>query len=187
MAIKTFAVGEVLTASDTNTYLANSGLVYVTSTTFTGSSAVQIDNCFTSTYDNYAVVINGNGNNTAPQNLYVRFVNGTTPDATSIYGTSGIYSTTAAAATAFWSSIIANGYIGFIGDDTCSVFATIYQPQLAKKTSWNSLTTSFATTQFANGNLYGLTTSTTAFEGIYIFPSAGTITGTITVYGYRKA
>jgi hypothetical protein len=29
MAIKTFTTGEVLTAADTNTYLANSGLVYV--------------------------------------------------------------------------------------------------------------------------------------------------------------
>jgi hypothetical protein len=33
MAIKTFTTGEVLTASDTNTYLANSGLVYVKSQT----------------------------------------------------------------------------------------------------------------------------------------------------------
>ena len=32
MAIKTFTTGEVLTASDTNTYLANAGLVYITST-----------------------------------------------------------------------------------------------------------------------------------------------------------
>jgi hypothetical protein len=30
MAIKTFTTGEVLTASDTNTYLANSGLVFET-------------------------------------------------------------------------------------------------------------------------------------------------------------
>jgi hypothetical protein len=29
MAIKTFTTGEVLTASDTNTYLANAGLVFV--------------------------------------------------------------------------------------------------------------------------------------------------------------
>ena len=34
MAVKTFSTGEVLTASDTNTYLNNGGLVYITSTIF---------------------------------------------------------------------------------------------------------------------------------------------------------
>ena len=61
MAIKTFTTGEVLTASDTNTFLANAGLVYVTSTTFTTSSQVNVDNCFTSTMDNYLLLIKGHG------------------------------------------------------------------------------------------------------------------------------
>jgi hypothetical protein len=54
MAIKTFTTGEVLTASDTNTYLANSGLVYITSATL---SATALDGIFTSDYDNYRIVI----------------------------------------------------------------------------------------------------------------------------------
>ena len=42
MAIKTFTTGEVLTASDTNTYLNNGGLVYVSSGTFTNATTVDI-------------------------------------------------------------------------------------------------------------------------------------------------
>jgi hypothetical protein len=188
MAIKTFATGEVLTASDTNTYLANSGLVYVTGVTFSGSSSVHIDNCFTSTYDNYLMIFDGNGNNSTPQNLYVRFVDGTTPITASVYGSSGVWSTVAAGTpSTFWSGIIGFGYIGFIGDDTCSTASTIYKPQLAAKTSWNGLTTAFAASNFANGALHGLTTSTTQYEGMQIYPSAGTMTGAIRIYGYRKA
>jgi hypothetical protein len=60
MAIKTFTTGEVLTAADTNTYLANSGLVYVASTTVgTGVSSVTVSSAFNSTYDNYKIIYSG--------------------------------------------------------------------------------------------------------------------------------
>ena len=57
MAIKTFTSGEVLTAADTNTYLANSGLVYVSTTTLTASGQ-NIAGAFSSTYTNYRIVLN---------------------------------------------------------------------------------------------------------------------------------
>ena len=59
MAIKTFTTGELLTASDTNTYLANSGLVYVKSQTIggVGVTSVDITNAFSATYDNYLVTV----------------------------------------------------------------------------------------------------------------------------------
>ena len=49
MAIKTFTTGEVLTAADTNTYLANSGLVYVAGATFTGAGTFDVTG-FSSSY-----------------------------------------------------------------------------------------------------------------------------------------
>ena len=59
MAVKTFTTGEVLTASDTNTYLNNGGLVYISGTTVgTGVSSVTVSSAFSSTYDNYRVIIN---------------------------------------------------------------------------------------------------------------------------------
>jgi hypothetical protein len=56
MAIKTFTVGEVLTASDTNTYLANSGLVYVSGATFTNVASFDITG-FTNTYTFFQAVL----------------------------------------------------------------------------------------------------------------------------------
>lgn len=53
MAIKTFTTGEVLTASDTNTYLANSGLVFVKSQTIGSAvTSVTVSDAFSATYDN---------------------------------------------------------------------------------------------------------------------------------------
>ena len=59
MAVKTFT-SSTLTASDTNTYLANAGLVYVTSVTGgTGVTTITVSNCFSSTYDAYRIVLTG--------------------------------------------------------------------------------------------------------------------------------
>jgi LAS superfamily LD-carboxypeptidase LdcB len=58
MAIKTFTSGSVLTAADTNTYLANSGLVYIAEgSTSTSVLGLNFNNVFTTTYDNYRIMI----------------------------------------------------------------------------------------------------------------------------------
>ena len=57
MAIKTLTSGEVLTASDTNTYLNNGGLVYIAEGSATNTSALDVNSVFSSTYDNYRVVL----------------------------------------------------------------------------------------------------------------------------------
>ena len=88
MAIKTFTTGEVLTASDTNTYLANSGLVYITSTAVSGST-VSVSNCFNSTYDWYKVVLFVTGTVTGSDiNIRMRT---TSDDSGAVYSFSRIY------------------------------------------------------------------------------------------------
>ena len=57
MAIKTFTTGEVLTASDTNTYLANAGLVYVSAGTFSNAGSFDVTG-FVSTYGTYRLIMN---------------------------------------------------------------------------------------------------------------------------------
>ena len=94
MAVKTFSAGEVLTAADTNTYLANAGLVYITGTTVTTSSPyVEILNCFSATYDNYRVVINNA--QAASQNSFMFYL-GTNATSGLHYGTEYYYQYTGA-------------------------------------------------------------------------------------------
>ena len=184
MAIKTFTTGEVLTASDTNTYLANSGLVFVASTTFSGSSGVEMSNCFSSTYDNYKILITyygSSGGNTAWQ-----MMTGTnTKDNGSVYYRFGYY----------WQSSIVTLNAGpntsdFITNHgtTSSIFSaaeiTCFRPNVS-----GVRTSSFVQSYDAASSLVITTNqtvaTTTAYTGFYVFPSSGTITGTITIYGYR--
>jgi hypothetical protein len=185
MAIKTFTTGEVLTASDTNTYLANAGLVYVASTTFSGSTGVEMSNCFSSTYDNYEVHTTLYGSGTT--NSSFQLMTGTnTKEIGAVYDRVGWYWTTA--------------FTNFNGTGGTSWFNANHGTTAAQYS--NSQTTIFrpnvsGVRTESRGNSYagdsGLitytsqyTTTTTAYTGIYLFPASGNITGTITIFGYRK-
>lgn len=186
MAIKTFTTGEVLTSSDTNTYLANSGLVYVTTKTFTTtSSAQQINNCFTSTYDNYRIIFAGIGSTAGNDFVNAQLVDGTSPVSTGIYYHSYAYSGTSAMTTGFQASQ-AQWRVGLIGDTATLFTWDLFNPQAAAKTVGTSSYMSSATNDFFNGNNGQMVNNTTQYEGIYFFPGSGTWSGTITVYGYRK-
>lgn len=61
MAVKTdWSAGDVLTASQVKTYLANSGLVYVTSVDIPGGTTyVSVPDAFSADYDDYIVKVSG--------------------------------------------------------------------------------------------------------------------------------
>lgn len=182
MAIKTFTTGEVLTASDTNTFLANAGLVYVTSTTIGSAvSSVTVSNCFSSTYDNYRILVNG-GTASANNNLQMT-LNGA---ATGYYGaliyglSTGVNPLLAAANNAAsWP------FMGY--HTTGSGIITSIEllgPNLAKQTVIQSVYYNTG----GNGTFTGTLDNTTQHTGFTLTPTTGTLTGgTITVYGYRKA
>ena len=187
MAVKTFITGEVLTASDTNTYLANSGLVYVTSKTLSGSSA-QIDSCFTSTYDAYRIIFT-NLVFSAADSMTLRLVTGTTPDTSANYysgrigvGFAGTVNGAANAAVSYWNPNIVGVTVAGGGN------LEIFNPKNTAVTSFNSIGGDSRTT----GDFYraggGYFNATTAFDGLWISTLSGsnTMTGTAVVYGYRK-
>jgi hypothetical protein len=180
MAIKTFTTGEVLTASDTNTYLANSGLVYVTSATVgTAVSSVTVSSAFNSTYENYLVVYNG-GVGSATHNLSFKLGSATT----SYYG-GGNYANAAGAAGAVGDSNTSTFRYAGGGDTYGSMMtATVLSPYLAKATYLNAV----INTGSSFGTYTGRYFPTDSFTAFTIAPDSGTLTGgTITVYGFRKA
>ena len=180
MAIKTFTTGEVLTASDTNTYLANSGLVYVTSATVgSGVSSVTVSNCFSSTYDNYRIVFAGI--NCSNVDWYLLKINGSSGATYSFGGTYGTYSSSAVNGkngvnfSAWQPAVTATTTADFVID--------INRPFLTTVTTFNS--------QGANSGYWSLVTgydsNAASSTGLIVSPNVGTITGgTITIYGYRK-
>jgi len=187
MAIKTFTTGEVLTAADTNTYLANSGLVYVNSKTWTSTAAAQqIDNCFTSTYTNYRLVFSAIGSAATSVNILAQVVDTTTPVTSGIYYRSIMSGGTAAPAASFAGSQTA-WVVGLIGDTVSNFVWDLQNPQAATKTSGTSTFMTSATNDFLAGTCGQMILLTDQYEGISIAPASGTWAGTLTVFGYRKS
>jgi hypothetical protein len=182
MAIKTFTTGEVLTASDTNTYLANAGLVYVTSATVpTGVTSVTVSNCFSSTYDNYRIVMSNVVCSGTDNNITLTF-SGSTGNTYAYFsrydqyfaGTSGVNN----------GFNVASIIIAYTDANVIGFAFDVFNPNLAKYTYANSS----SQTRNYSMNQGGVDATTNAHTGFTVTAAVGTFTGgTITVYGYRKA
>jgi hypothetical protein len=180
MAIKTFTTGEVLTASDTNTYLANSGLVFVKQETVgTTVASVAVANAFSATYENYKITYSG-GASSAATVLDVTLTGSTNGHYAVMFynpyaggASNAVYSNNRANWTHAGGGVASNPYLNI----------ELQMPFLAKPT--------FIVGNYADaantGMITGYQSQATSFTGFTITPAAGTLTGgTITVYGYRK-
>lgn len=177
MAVKTFVVGEVLTSDATNTYLANSGLVFVKSQTVgSGVSSVTVSNAFSATYDNYRIISSGI---TYSVDNNVRM---TLDSANGNYYGSLIYGSYAGGSpinqgdsnTAYFTF---GGSAGGLVIDLLDPFSAFFTE---------------ITSRIRYGTVYGTYTGVQAQaisrSSFTLTPNSGTMAGgTITVYGYRKA
>jgi hypothetical protein len=187
MAIKTFTTGEVLTASDTNTYLANSGLVFVKSQTIgTAVSTVTVTSAFSADYDNYLILASIDSNTGSP--AQVNMTLGAT--ATGYYEV-GIYmaynSTTVTGVNssnlARWGDVLRPS--GSANETYASI--TLTNPFASRRTGIMRQTASTATATSAPVVMNGFLDNTTSYTAFTLVTNTGTITGgTITIYGYRK-
>ena len=183
MAIKTFTTGEVLTASDTNTYLANAGLVYITATTVTAQTTVVIDNCFTSTYAHYFITYNFT-TSIAGQYTALRLRAGGTPKDVN-YDRVGFFTTTGGASGADgFGTAQTEHYLA--GQSTTMLVGSVYvyNPKVSGRTGFSG-TASYPGLYQSNGSQ----TETYSADGFQIFAAgnAATYTGTVRVYGLRQA
>jgi len=186
MAIKTFAVGEVLTASDTNTYLANSGLVYVSGSTFTAASNFEITG-FVSDYHRYRVVISTRRVDVTGMGTFTATMrNGSTPITTGYYegmafasylGTTGSQYTRNNGSDWIWGN-----------SDSAAAMSVWTYDVFALSTNGMTFTGGGFSVGEAKGVSGGGTNNTTsAYDRVRIAFDYGTHTGRWTLYGYRQA
>ena len=185
MAIKTFTTGEVLTAADTNTYLANSGLVFIKQQTIgSGVSSISVTSAFSTDYDNYRIIISKTTVSSIGNSAYIT-ISGSSG---STYSSSGIYMTPTSGTvnglalnqltTGFWLGITGGVWSGSF--DVISPFL-------------GSVTNFFGQSGGSGGSAYYNTTmsadsnaaSSTGFTVVQL--SANFTGGIITVFGYRKS
>jgi hypothetical protein len=193
MAIKTFTSGEVLTASDTNTYLANAGLDYITRGTVTSAAAgLVISGCFTSTYDNYRIVIGQINLNPNPCSLFFRMRDGGSDynGAFQYWAYNGIQANgTTLNSTAVNDTSLFTGVISTFASELAAVSFDLYAPQTASIRTFATVNTMGYNGNFYTRNGTVVVDNTTQFDGISFFTDGvGTPINKlqVTVYGYRK-
>lgn len=187
MAIKTFTTGEVLTASDTNTYLANAGLVFIKSDTITSGSSKEITAAFSSTYDNYRIVISNFESAVA-------------------FGMNLTLGSSATGANYYWSGVKVNYATSAVGGESgnnTSSFNTgiigsgakgggILEIQSPNRTLVTTIQAQSSDGRTANGeggrNNNGFLNNTTQYTSFTLSVGGTTfVSCDVTVYGYRKA
>jgi hypothetical protein len=174
-------------AIDATVATLGSGLTKITSQTFTTTSTVQVNSCFSATYLNYRVLLKLTAAS-ASAGITLQFSTGGTPSATGYYGAGlAMFSGGASA------SVGQAGAGSLTINDVTSTNPTfaansldIFSPFLAQNTICNSL--AFGETGAGGVKATfqgGLHLVGASYDGLTIKPSSGTISGTISIYGYQ--
>jgi len=172
-----YSSGNVLTAADLN---QSSGLVLVkTQTVGSAVSSVTVTGAFSSTFDNYRIVMAGVDCSATNNNVYFQLSGLTTQ-----YYFSGIYVSGAGAPANHYG----NNVPSFICGRTGTVAATtlvldVMSPNLGQRTAMQSVGSANLQSFIVNG----FAQTGTAFTAFVIGLSGGTMTGgKIRVYGYNN-
>lgn len=183
MAITTYTAGEVLTAASLNNNFASGGLQFISATTIgTTVASVTVSAAFSTTYDNYKIVVSGGTNSV--DNVVLALQLGAT--VTGYYAAyTGVTYSTAAANLAADNNAANFARPGNAKTNGLFLNIDLISPFLAKNTFLNAgATVSSTSTRLCAGFLDN-TTSYTAFT---LTPASGTMTGgTVRVYGYTNS
>jgi hypothetical protein len=156
------------------------GLTYLHTETFSSVSSVSISSKLSSTYDYYLVMWNITC--TSDDFLLMRLRSGSTDNSATNYDyqrNSSFDSTYSAASSANQTSM----QVGRVRSTGGSGVLTIFNPALAQTTYM--VASAGHSGQFTD--IRGLHDVSTAFDGLTFIPNAGTMTGTIRLYGYANA
>jgi hypothetical protein len=157
------------------------GLTKISTTTLSAVSSQSFNNVFTSTYDNYRIVAFLSGSDVA---LKFRYRVSGADDSTSNYWWGGYYQ-------GFGGTTTINPETGGGAVNTATIAgvsslaggfsADVYSPKLTNYTQLCAPSADSYNRQYSIQFR-----ATTAFDGFTIYPTSGTLTGTVSVYGYNK-
>jgi hypothetical protein len=161
-------------------------LVRITTASFSAATSASVDSVFSSTYDNYLILLNvesTSGSNA----MQVRFRTSGSDNTTSNYGSNWEYAAFGTAGATGQLGSAAGSTLAYIQDITgnpTSNVMFVFNPFATQNT--------YANHQAVQGNGYRITgglefDTTTSFDGISFICAAGTFGGTISVYGYKKS
>jgi hypothetical protein len=180
--------GQVLTADSAEATglkwaTASSGLDLISTTSFSAVSSHSINDVFSTTYDNYLILIKGDASAASADLTFRLRVGGADASGASDYYRPALYNAQNSSTVAnIGGPATSSGYLGFSSSDEWATFTTFFNPFLAKPT-FSTFQNYGANYQLWGGSRHGLSTS---YTGITLIVGTGTITGEVSIYGYRK-
>jgi uncharacterized Zn-binding protein involved in type VI secretion len=155
--------------------------------TFSGSSSISLNGCFSSSYNNYKVMIyltSSSGSNI----IRFRTRAAGTDLTTSTYRTLSYYSNSASNAFSALeqSSSATYGSLSYAGTQGNAIEFDIFNPQVADYTHLRSTSTFADSTNMFSLNSGTVVNNTTSYDGFTIYPNTTNISGTVRVYGYKN-
>lgn len=182
------STGAAIFSDYTQTSASTSGMTLISTASYTTASSVSLaTDSFTSTYDNYKLIINIStfaGTNTY---LTARLRAAGTDNSTSNYTSQFcLFSQTASTITndsggAASSAFARLGYVYSAAPQYIAI--DIFNPKTTAKTTYAGTVGAATTEGWINSGLFNATTS---FDSFTFYPTAGTVTGTYSLYGYNK-
>lgn len=187
LAVPSTATSQVLTLP---TDSLQPGLVLISNTTFNAASSVSVNNCFSSTYENYRIVISATSSYTGTNvpATRIRFRSGGVDNTVNNYVETLVYSTNTAGPTRAYNQAVTNPAACWIYDiggvmvmDIASPF-TSNRSTLGTYSAWGQGTVANI---MVNGSISYYANA--SFDGFTLTPDNGNITGTLRIYGYRNS
>ena len=157
-----------------------SGLTLITSVTASAAASITIDNCFTSTYENYRILFVGKTSFDGFNFIQLR-VGGVA--AATNYDSQFLQADGSSMNAGRLTAQTSGRFFAANSSDTNTASVDIFKPNIAIATSY-SLLNVYAV--LALNVVTGRHTTATAYDGFGIVLASGTITGTVYVYGYAK-
>jgi hypothetical protein len=189
---ETAVAGQVLTAAFLNTNLRDNsqylkdeadavGLVHIVTETFSAQSSVQVNNCFSASFDDYLILLNHVGSTTA-QSLNAQWSVGGTPNSTANSYVTQRLDAISSTVTAARQTTIETQVGRTVSTLRTFNIVQVSSPFLAQVTSHLS--------QVNGGDnvmqfFAGTHNQTVSYDGVRFAPGTGTFTGTLRIYGYR--
>ena len=177
MSFPSFSAGDILAASDMNAV----GLWLVkTQTIGSAVSEVEVTSAFSSTYDNYKIMVSGGAGSTA---IFVRFQLGSASVNGYYTAYSGVNYSTGAASLSRDNNTANFSAVGIATSTSINLNVDLINPNLTEHTYISG----FHADATVGRQFSGFYNDTTAFTSFKLICSTGNLTGgTIRVYGYRN-
>lgn len=161
--------------------LMSPGLVLIRKESFSGVASKSVDGVFTSTYKNYRIIARFTGTVAGQTNIRFRTAGADYTGANYKWrAAEGVFTSTTNSGAA--GSDLTTGRFGYWAALESSTEMDVMSPALTEKTHMHS--------QHQYGDGYGtqgsLVNVTNSFDGFTVYPTSGTLSGEIYVYGYAE-